>query len=226
MTAALDERALAAAHLSLNPDALTAAHQAHKAHAADPGRKGDGIAKAILTYLTALPQGEAVTVPREPTEVEGAVQRLRKALAALVDDIRISTERWGDSTTGPATVPTEPGDLPVSQEAFDEAVAALAAAPASPSGLDARTVEAAVVAGWNACRKSLYAVCEDIQEQADALRISAPVTTAAAEQHSKGYHAGSNFAAKSIARGFNSMEAMDDDNALAALRSLTQETTK
>lgn len=153
------------------------------------------LAAAIEAYLAALPQGETVTVPREPT-----------------DEMMVAYSHNAN-----------PRNLQLSKAGY---AAMLAAAPASPSGLDARTVEAAVVAGWNACRKSLYAVCEDIQEQADALRISAPVTTAAAEQHSKGYHAGSNFAAKSIARGFNSMEAMDDDNALAALRSLTQETTK
>lgn len=38
----------------LNPEALTAAYEANKAHAADPGRKGSGLEKAIVAYLAAL----------------------------------------------------------------------------------------------------------------------------------------------------------------------------
>lgn len=80
--------------------------------------------------------------------------------------------------------------------------------------------ESAAVAGWNACRKSLYAVCEDVGEEADRIRIKGTVGSHSEEQHAKGYHAGTCHAAKSIARGFNSMEALDDDNLRAALRTL------
>lgn len=91
-----------------------------------------GQAAVVLDWAYATFRAYASPVLPTTAEAEGMVQRLRGALAALVDDILISVERWGDSITGPATVSTEPGDLPVSQEAFDEAVAALAAA-ASPA---------------------------------------------------------------------------------------------
>ena len=86
-----------------------------------------------------------------------------------------------------------------------------------------KALEDAHIAGWNACRKSLYAVCEDVQNEADRVRIVSTVGTAAEEQHAKGYHAGACYAAKSIARGFNSMEAEDDDNLRAALSSIRGE---
>ena len=81
-------------------------------------------------------------------------------------------------------------------------------------------MEEAATAGWNACRKSIYAVCEDVQAEADRIRTSGSVGSAAQEQHAKGYHAGSKFAAKSIARGFNAMEAADDDHFREALNSI------
>lgn len=83
-------------------------------------------------------------------------------------------------------------------------------------------MEAATVAGWNACRKSIYAVCEDVSDEADRIRIKGPVGTHSEEQHAKGYHAGMHRAAKSIARGFNSMEAEDDDYLAAAIRRLAE----
>lgn len=49
--------------------------------------------------------------------------------------------------------------------------------------------------------------------------------TASQERHAEGYYAGSCYAAKSIARGFNSMEAVDDDNLTAALQALTEKDT-
>lgn len=78
----------------------------------------------------------------------------------------------------------------------------------------------AAAAGWNACRRSIYAVCEDVVKEADRIRIKGPVGSHSDEQHSKGYHAGSCHAAKSIARGFNAMEAGDDDNFTAAIEAL------
>lgn len=90
------------------------------------------------------------------------------------------------------------------------------------------SIERAAKAGWNACRKSIYAVCEDVRNEADRLRISGTVGTASQEQHAKGYHAGTCFVAKSIARGFGAMEAEDDDNfsnaifALAATKTLSE----
>jgi hypothetical protein len=81
-------------------------------------------------------------------------------------------------------------------------------------------LDEAAKAGWNACRKSVYAVCEDVGAEADRIRIKGPIGTHSEEQHGKGYHAGMQRAAKSIARGFNSMEALDDDNFRAALAAL------
>lgn len=75
-------------------------------------------------------------------------------------------------------------------------------------------IEAAIVAGWNACRKSIYAVCEDIGNEADRNRAD----TENPPRHHFGRGEGD--AAKRIARAFNSMEARDDDNVTAAIRSL------
>lgn len=76
-------------------------------------------------------------------------------------------------------------------------------------------VREAAEAGWNACRKSIYAVCEDVQEEF------------ASDPHESNlearYRAGARRAAKSIARGFNSMEAKDDDNLADALARLSAE---
>lgn len=65
----------------------------------------------------------------------------------------------------------------------------------------------AMKVGWNACRKSIYAVCEDVQEQNDPSKAS---------MGSEGFHRGACYAAKSIARGFGAFEAEDDDNFIEA----------
>lgn len=78
-------------------------------------------------------------------------------------------------------------------------------------------IEAGVVAGWNACRRSVYAVCEDIGTEADRNRSD----TGNPPRHHFGRGEGD--AAKRIARAFNSMEARDDDNTTEALRSLRRE---
>lgn len=93
----------------------------------------------------------------------------------------------------------------------------------APAVVDEAMVWRLITMGWNACRKSLYAVCEDVGEEADRIRTTGAVGTAAEEQHSKGYHAGQHRAAKSIARGFNSMEAIDDDNVREAIRAALSE---
>jgi len=56
-----------------------------------------------------------------------------------------------------------------------------------------KSYEDGVRDGYDACRNSVYAVCEDIQRQANALRIKGPIGSHSEEQHSKGYHAGTNF---------------------------------
>lgn len=83
----------------------------------------------------------------------------------------------------------------------------------SQAGAGGGVVEAAK-AGWNACRKSVYAVCEDVATENEQHRED----TENPPRHHFGR--GGMAAAKSIARGFNSMEAEDDDNFTAALAAL------
>lgn len=72
--------------------------------------------------------------------------------------------------------------------------------------------KASAIAGWNACRKSLYTVCEDMQEKpfADVEQISG--LTPVQKAHGEGFNAGWKHAGKSIARAFCAMEAEDDNN--------------
>lgn len=76
---------------------------------------------------------------------------------------------------------------------------------------DQTEYERGVIAGWNACRKSIYAVCEDVQDEYEKHRED----TGSVNRHHFGR--GGMTAAKSIARGFGSLEAMDDDHVRAAL---------
>lgn len=80
---------------------------------------------------------------------------------------------------------------------------------------------AAARAGWNACRKSVYAVCKSVYAVCEDVRDEAEKHVKAAPdgaQHDFGR--GMDWAGKSIARGFNSMEADDDDNFRAALAAM------
>lgn len=81
-----------------------------------------------------------------------------------------------------------------------------------PATIRAGALREAAMAGWNACRTSIYAVCEDVTNEAERLNVE--------EDYSAGYVAGTKRAAKSIARGFNSMEALDDDNFCVAILAL------
>lgn len=98
---------------------------------------------------------------------------------------------------------------------LDDAVAELARVRAA--GTFNQGIEAGIIAGWNACRRSVYAVCEDIGTEADRNRSD----TGNPPRHHFGRGEGD--AAKRIARAFNSMEARDDDNTTEALRSLRRE---
>jgi hypothetical protein len=64
------------------------------------------------------------------TETDNArlIAELLAALEALVFDIEISCERWGDSSAGPASVSIEGAPLPVSEESWQAARAAIAKA--------------------------------------------------------------------------------------------------
>ena len=84
------------------------------------------------------------------------------------------------------------------------------------AALDAAEADkaAAVEAGWEACRTSIYAVCEDVRGKAlDGL-------SKAQTEHEEGYRKGEAWAAKSIARGFGAMNARDDDNVTAVLAAI------
>lgn len=91
---------------------------------------------------------------------------------------------------------------------------------------------AGLIAGWNACRKSIYAVCEDVDREAEDTYLKASSSGSATSTeghltefqsgHVSGYRSGMVRAAKSIARGFNSMEAMDDDNLREAIAALSR----
>lgn len=87
------------------------------------------------------------------------------------------------------------------------------------SETDRKKLREAAIAGWNACRKSIYAVCEDIQEKADeALDKPSGLARGPLEsQHEHGFHRGEKSTAKGIARGFNAMSAEDDNHLLEAL---------
>lgn len=88
---------------------------------------------------------------------------------------------------------------------------------------EVRADQTAVVAGWNACRKSIYAVCEDMAERQFAPEAQPLVGLDDLQKaHARGFYAGGRDAAKSIARGFNSMEALDDDHVRAALAAVTK----
>lgn len=99
---------------------------------------------------------------------------------------------------------------------------------AAPSG-----VVEALRAGWNACRKSIYAVCEDVDREAEETYLKASSGGSATSTeghlsefqsgHVSGYRSGMVRAAKSIARGFNSMEALDDDNVRTALAAIEEQ---
>lgn len=89
------------------------------------------------------------------------------------------------------------------------------------------TPEELIVMGWEACRRSIYAVCEDVAEKPFATmekngphRGIGPTPTQ--EAHQRGFNGGWSYAGKSIARGFNSMEARGDDNVQKAISSLSQ----
>lgn len=130
------------------------------------------------------------------------------------------------ATAFAAAVLTEDGPSGETPEyATAQTIAHLILAQPAPDGADAlaamlaeaerRGIERAAVAGWNACRKSIYAACEDVRDAANRLGRSA-----AFEEHNLAR--GRRSAAKSIARRFTSMEAQDDDNLTAAIRALQE----
>ena len=122
---------------------------------------------------------------------------------------------WKNGSTPETAISMDPMPRRQAEEIVESHNDSIASPPPSAPGA---VREAAAVAGWNACRRSIYAVCEDVQNEAKRLRTSSKPGTFSEEQHARGYYAGSCYAAKSIVRGFNSMSALDDDNLRAALK--------
>lgn len=89
-----------------------------------------------------------------------------------------------------------------------EAALLAALAPVEPVAVSAPSDAAKI--GWNACRKSIYAVCEAVTREAEAIPTNEL-------EHARGYSAGMARAAKYISRAFNSIEAGDDDNFVCAV---------
>ena len=78
----------------------------------------------------------------------------------------------------------------------------------------AAELEEALVAGWEACRRSVYAVCEDARDTALA-KMAGDLG-----ERERGFYSAEASLAKSIARAFGAIEARNDDNLLAAIRAL------
>ncbi len=112
-------------------------------------------------------------------------------------------------------IPFEPLDFAneTTGRAFATVIATILNAVPSGQLIPLETTEAAIAAGWNACRLSVYAVCEDIQD-----REAEEITDQG--DHAQGYKRGLKRAAKSIARGFGAMEALDDDGVRTAIAAL------
>lgn len=177
---------------------------------------------------------DAGTSRPAPTLASGETET-RKALEAAILDLICDDvlPAYGiSSETG-----RDDAELPSAIRATIEALRSdLSAALARNAEIEAETVERAAIAGWNACRRSIYAACEDVDREAEETYLKAskggsPTSTEGhlsefQSGHVSGYRSGMVRAAKSIARGFNSMEAMDDDNLAAAIRSIATKQEK
>lgn len=76
-------------------------------------------------------QNVMTVLSKEDVEVANLISAapdLLKALEAVLEDIFTNSERWGDGKAGPATVALEPSPLAISNEALNQARAAIAKA--------------------------------------------------------------------------------------------------
>lgn len=213
----------------------------------DGGFYGDTDAHAIAAWNCRAPIAPSQTAVEPVAEL---VERLRvdagfvrvrgrsaSALEIVAKDIDAAASALTEQAAAREAAEKRVSELTAQNVALDsDGIAARKSAAANLARAEAAEARAltahddairkAAEAGWNACRKSIYAVCEDVQRQADDTRIKASVGTASEEQYSKGYHVGTHYAAKSIARGFNSMEARDDDNLSSAIVALLSDAPK
>lgn len=200
----------------------------------------EAIAKVIWTDFSARIGGEW---PGKDSQLVAVIQCMATARRALeaVRALRPAGEDKGHANLAKALIEDaavldaweafELGEEPPAPLHYAKVAQRLRAAStrlASPI-IDAKVagddaLRAAAIAGWNACRKSIYAVCEDVQNQAaDPNKVSL-AGTPDQKMHEKGFWLGYSDAGKSIARGFGAMEALDDDNLTAALRALATPT--
>lgn len=196
-------------------------------------------ARALIQDIEAWGLGKAVTEPgvthlsamdRAAITLSAALQHAEDALAKAVGEnkaLREAAEKaYGCLWAGTATEASEPsskaralllaaigglkseGQRRGVQYATDRYyIGPEGTVPKQEAEIDQRSA----IAGWNACRLSIYAVCEDVRER-EALTYKTE-----GSEHAEGFVRGMRWTAKSIARGFGAMEAMDDDNVRAAL---------
>lgn len=77
---------------------------------------------------------------------------------------------------------------------------------------DTKALLEAARAGWNAARKSVYALCEAIENTEDP-RPNGPYL-----EHQRGFYSGEKLTAKRIRKAIGSFEATDDENFTAAIK--------
>lgn len=98
----------------LNPDALTAAYEVLMAHRGDPGRKGDGLAKAIAAYIAHAPK----TRQPEPSETAwlDEIERLEKSATKGPWSTMTETRFGGRSTVEEIEVWSDGNDVLIGTE--------------------------------------------------------------------------------------------------------------
>ena len=129
-------------------------------------------------------------------------------MAPSVADTCASNSMYGEHM-GPDGQPGNHGEANAALIALaPDLVAALRQTLARAAELEA------LVAGWEACRRSVYAVCEDARDTALA-KMAGDLG-----ERERGFYSGEASLAKSIARAFGAIEARNDDNLLAAIRAL------
>lgn len=163
--------------------------------------------------------GESDNGAIELFDIEAANELMDDASEAIVSLLSIA-RRWVALDAGAWAVDRHASEKAELLAATRALIAQFSETPtAAPSPSQGALREALATLGWNACRKSLYAVCEDVDREAEETcrKATDDGSSEYVKGHVEGYRAGMLRAAKSIARGFNAMEALDDDNLTAAL---------
>ena len=95
---------------------------------ADDGdcRLQNELLESLNAGIQSCSSAELTVLREEVARLKGEAKCKDEAIREVIDDVLVSTERWGDSSVGPATVPLEPGPLPIAPETFALLRAALA----------------------------------------------------------------------------------------------------